>query len=130
MAMTELLCGFRVAANSTTVAPCRHREPEADGTVIWRTRPRETRNRALHRSCRSWPQACDAAHFWRPPTEFVADSFGIGMAPLGSSVVELEKVAVERAQEIAQQGYELARHLGFAVESRSEPAAEGRHPLI
>ena len=64
-------------------------------------------------------------HVWRPPAEFVADSFGIGTAQLAPSLVDLEKVALERAQELTQEGYELARHLGFAVQSRSEPEANG-----
>jgi nucleotide-binding universal stress UspA family protein len=64
-------------------------------------------------------------HVWRPPDEFAADSFGIGTPQHGSSVIELEKIALERAEEVTQEGCELARHLGFAVESRSEPDANG-----
>jgi nucleotide-binding universal stress UspA family protein len=59
-------------------------------------------------------------HVWSPPAEFLAEAFSTSAAATGLSIVELERLALERAQEIAQQGYQLARHIGFAVELRLE----------
>ena len=59
-------------------------------------------------------------HVWSPPAEFLADAFSTSAASAGLSIVELERLALERAQELAEQGYEVARHIGFAVELRLE----------
>jgi nucleotide-binding universal stress UspA family protein len=59
-------------------------------------------------------------HVWSPPAEILADAFSTSAAATGPSIVELERWALERAQEIAEQGFELARHIGFAVEVRLE----------
>jgi nucleotide-binding universal stress UspA family protein len=59
-------------------------------------------------------------HVWSPPAEFLADAFSTSAAVTGPSIVELERLALERAQELAEQGYEVARQIGFAVELRLE----------
>jgi nucleotide-binding universal stress UspA family protein len=60
-------------------------------------------------------------HVWDPPAEFLApDAFGGAITPTGPPIVELEEVALERANAIAREGYELARGEGFAVEQRVE----------
>lgn len=61
-------------------------------------------------------------HVWTPPLAVVADAFGAPSSPQGPSLVELERWALERAQQIAAQGHDLARHQGFAVEARVERA--------
>jgi len=56
-------------------------------------------------------------HVWEPPVEFlVPDAF----APANLPIVELEALALERANAIGHEGYELARHAGLAVEERVE----------
>jgi nucleotide-binding universal stress UspA family protein len=60
-------------------------------------------------------------HVWSPPDEFLAAvPFGGDSAPAGSSIVELERLALDRAQAVADEGWGLARGLEFAVESRVE----------
>jgi|SRR5665213_4115223 nucleotide-binding universal stress UspA family protein len=60
-------------------------------------------------------------HVWRPLGEFLApDPGGALSPPPGPSIVELERLALERAEEVAHQGFELARHHGFAAEARAE----------
>jgi nucleotide-binding universal stress UspA family protein len=55
-------------------------------------------------------------HVWNPPAEFLADSFGTTSAPNEPTIAELERFAVERANAIAQDGHELARQRGLAVD--------------
>jgi nucleotide-binding universal stress UspA family protein len=50
----------------------------------------------------------------------LADAFSTSAAVTGPSIVEVERLALERAQELAEQGYEVARQIGFAVELRLE----------
>jgi nucleotide-binding universal stress UspA family protein len=60
-------------------------------------------------------------HVWNPPAEFLApDAFGGAITLTGPSIVELEAVALERANALAHEGYELARGEGLAVEARVE----------
>jgi nucleotide-binding universal stress UspA family protein len=60
-------------------------------------------------------------HVWSPPAEFLAAApFGTASGEGGVSIAELERLSLERAQEIVQEGYELARQLGLAVDARTE----------
>jgi len=62
-------------------------------------------------------------HVWQPPSEFLApDWFGGMSTPVGPPVAQLEALAVERAERVAQDGAELARAAGFTAESRAEPS--------
>jgi nucleotide-binding universal stress UspA family protein len=56
---------------------------------------------------------------WNPPLP-AADSFGVAAAPSGLPLLELEQFALQRAQAVSQEGCELARGLGVAVEARVE----------
>jgi nucleotide-binding universal stress UspA family protein len=56
-------------------------------------------------------------HVWNPPVA-ASDSFGLVEAPDTPSLAELERFSAERAEAVAQQGYELARGLGLEVEKR------------
>jgi nucleotide-binding universal stress UspA family protein len=58
-------------------------------------------------------------HVWNPPFP-AADSFGIDAAPGGVSLADLDQFALERAQTIAKQGYELAHQPDSAMEVRVE----------
>jgi nucleotide-binding universal stress UspA family protein len=58
-------------------------------------------------------------HVWNPPFP-AADSFGIAAAPGGLSLADLDQFALERAQTIAQQGYELAHRPDSTMEVRVE----------
>jgi nucleotide-binding universal stress UspA family protein len=57
-------------------------------------------------------------HVWNPPVAFLADAFSTHGG--GPSVDELEKLALKQARAIAQDGYQLARRLDLAVETRLE----------
>jgi nucleotide-binding universal stress UspA family protein len=60
-------------------------------------------------------------HVWRAPGEFLApDPYGAVSSAPGPPIVELERLALERAEAIAHEGFELARSHGFAVEARAE----------
>ena len=60
-------------------------------------------------------------HVWNPPVEFLAAApFGTASGEGEPSIAELERLSVERAQEVAQEGHELARELGPAVDTRIE----------
>ena len=60
-------------------------------------------------------------HVWDPPAEFLApDAYGGAIAPAGPSIVEIEQVALERANATGREGYDLARREGLAVEERVE----------
>jgi nucleotide-binding universal stress UspA family protein len=60
-------------------------------------------------------------HVWSPPEEFLADSFSTRGSAV-PSLADLEEASREWAERVAQEGYELARHAGFAVETRVERA--------
>jgi nucleotide-binding universal stress UspA family protein len=66
-------------------------------------------------------------HVWSPPFPS-ADSFGLGTMPIEPSFGEIERFAQQRADEIAQQGCELARSAGLSVQARVEvsPASTWR----
>jgi nucleotide-binding universal stress UspA family protein len=60
-------------------------------------------------------------YVWQLPSEFlVPDWYGSIGAPVGPPMAEFERLALERAEAIAQRGLELARSVGFAVEARTE----------
>ncbi len=62
-------------------------------------------------------------HVWNPPVEFLAAApFGTASGEGGPSIAEFERLSLERAQEIAQKGQELARELGLTVDTRTERA--------
>lgn len=61
-------------------------------------------------------------HVWNPPEQLLADSFSTHGG--GPSLAELEASSREWAEHVADQGYQLARHAGFAVETRVERAGE------
>jgi nucleotide-binding universal stress UspA family protein len=54
-------------------------------------------------------------HVWSPPARVLADSFGAKEPAHPISTDELEGRALGRAQEIAEEGEELAREAGFVV---------------
>jgi nucleotide-binding universal stress UspA family protein len=56
-------------------------------------------------------------HVWNPPPEYLADSFG-DPSRSRPSAAELERFALERAEEIAHEGQEAALKLEVAVEVR------------
>jgi nucleotide-binding universal stress UspA family protein len=58
-------------------------------------------------------------HVWNPPVEVLADAFGDPGTP-GPPMEELERLALDRAHAIAQQGHEQASAEGLAVEVRIE----------
>jgi nucleotide-binding universal stress UspA family protein len=59
-------------------------------------------------------------HVWSPPVAFLADSFSDpGIAP-GPPKAELDRLARERAQAIADEGLEFAHSLGIEVDIRLE----------
>jgi nucleotide-binding universal stress UspA family protein len=57
-------------------------------------------------------------HVWNPPTEVLADAFSTRSADSGPSDAALEALALQRAQEVSDQGRELAAGLGLNVEVR------------
>jgi nucleotide-binding universal stress UspA family protein len=59
-------------------------------------------------------------HVWNPPDKYLADAFGIPDAQAGPSIERLERLGLERARAISQEGGELARQLGLKVEVRIE----------
>lgn len=62
-------------------------------------------------------------HVWNPPPEFLAAApFGSTSSSRGPSATELERLSLERAQEIAHEGHELALNHGLTVETRTERA--------
>ena len=56
-------------------------------------------------------------HVWTPPEEFLADSFSTRGTPI-PSLEDLEQASRDWAEHVAKAGFELARHAGFAVETR------------
>jgi nucleotide-binding universal stress UspA family protein len=58
-------------------------------------------------------------HVWNPPVAVLADAFG-DRDLQGPSLAELERFSLERAEEIASQGEELARSHGLMVQRRLE----------
>jgi nucleotide-binding universal stress UspA family protein len=60
-------------------------------------------------------------YVWQLPSEFLApDWYGSIGAPVGPPIAEFERLALERAEAVAQRGLELARTVGFAVDARAE----------
>jgi nucleotide-binding universal stress UspA family protein len=59
-------------------------------------------------------------HVWNPPAAVLADAFSLKTISNEPSTAELERLALERARAISDEGQELARQLGFAVEARLE----------
>jgi nucleotide-binding universal stress UspA family protein len=59
-------------------------------------------------------------HVFNPPDEVLADAFGTRDSASRPSNSELERRALERAHAIVDEGVELARQCGFAVEPRVE----------
>jgi nucleotide-binding universal stress UspA family protein len=70
------------------------------------------------------PKPVTLLHVWSPPFP-AADSFGVAAAASGPSLVELERLALERAHAITQQGCELASGVDLAVEARVERSGPG-----
>ncbi len=61
-------------------------------------------------------------HVWNAPMQMLTpDPFGGVTVPTGPPIVELERMAVDRAQEVSADGLDVARAAGFAVEARTEP---------
>jgi len=58
-------------------------------------------------------------HVWEPPLAILSDSFSTAEVA-NAPTEELDRAALERAQQIAQEGCELARQLGLAVQARIE----------
>jgi nucleotide-binding universal stress UspA family protein len=56
---------------------------------------------------------------WNRPEGVHADAFG-GVSNSQPSTEELERLAVERAEEIADEGRQIARDLGLTLEARVE----------
>lgn len=65
-------------------------------------------------------QPATLLHVWNPPEAVLADSFGLPEDALGPSMDELERVARERAEQIAEGGLNLAREVGLGVDVRLE----------
>jgi nucleotide-binding universal stress UspA family protein len=65
-------------------------------------------------------QACDSADVWNPPAEFLADAFSTTNGDAGPSYADLEALALQRAQQVAEHGREMAAGLGLDVEVRQE----------
>lgn len=59
-------------------------------------------------------------HVWSPPEAVISDAFGVREAFNGPTVADLERRSIERAQEIADEGQELAGELGLNVSTRLE----------
>jgi nucleotide-binding universal stress UspA family protein len=59
-------------------------------------------------------------HVWNPPAEYLADAFSTTTGDAGPSYADLEAFALQRAQEVAEQGREMAAGLGLDVEVRKE----------
>jgi nucleotide-binding universal stress UspA family protein len=63
-------------------------------------------------------------HVWEPPANFLGpDPFGGIETWTGPQVVELEAMALERANRTVEYGVELARDAGFDVDGRLERTA-------
>jgi nucleotide-binding universal stress UspA family protein len=63
-------------------------------------------------------------HLWEPPASFLGpDPFGGIETWTGPQVVELEAMALERANRTVEYGVELARNAGFDVDGRLERTA-------
>jgi nucleotide-binding universal stress UspA family protein len=63
-------------------------------------------------------------HVWDPPINFLGpDPFGGIETWSGPQIVELEAIALERANRTVEYGAELARNAGFTVEGRLERTA-------
>lgn len=60
-------------------------------------------------------------HVWSRPESVITDAFGVRQRFGGPSTAELERLAVERALQIAEEGRQLAQELGLEVELRLEP---------
>ena len=61
-------------------------------------------------------------HVWSPPQQVLPDAFG-DPSRAKPSVVELERFALERAQQIVQDGCVVADELGLPVTPRVEQSA-------
>jgi nucleotide-binding universal stress UspA family protein len=60
-------------------------------------------------------------HVWEPPANYLGpDPFGGIETWSGPQIVELEAMALERANRTVEYGVELARDAGFSVEGRLE----------
>jgi nucleotide-binding universal stress UspA family protein len=57
-------------------------------------------------------------HVWSPPEAFVADAFGVREEAGGPTTKKLERLALERAQQIADEGRALAGSVGLEVEEK------------
>lgn len=57
-------------------------------------------------------------HVWSPPDAFVADAFSVREAAGGPTTEELERLAVARAQQIADEGRTLAGEIGLEVDAK------------
>ena len=61
-------------------------------------------------------------HVWQPPKEFMQpDWFGGFTAPAGPPIAQLERLALDRAEQVTHEGVELARSAGFSAGARTEP---------
>lgn len=59
-------------------------------------------------------------HVWNPPVAFLADSFSDPGIAADPPKAELDRLARERAQAVADEGLELAQALGMNVDIRLE----------
>lgn len=59
-------------------------------------------------------------HVWTPPLSVVADAFAVASSSSGPTLAELERVALEWAEAVGDEGGEAARRLGFVVDVRVE----------
>jgi nucleotide-binding universal stress UspA family protein len=59
-------------------------------------------------------------HVWNPPAEMLADSFSDSAEVVGPSIPELERRALDWAQNVAQEGEGLAREEGLTPIARVE----------
>jgi nucleotide-binding universal stress UspA family protein len=59
-------------------------------------------------------------HVWNPPAEFLADAFSTTNGDAGPSYADLEALVLQRAQQVAEHGREMAAGLGLDVEVRQE----------
>jgi nucleotide-binding universal stress UspA family protein len=62
-------------------------------------------------------------HVWNPPMQMLTpDPFGGVTVPTGPPIIELERMAVDRAADVTADGGEVARTAGFTnPQERSEP---------
>ncbi len=70
-------------------------------------------------------------HVWEPPADLLGpDPFGGIETWSGPQLVELEAMALERANRTVEYGVELARGVGFTVEGRLERSSAARWRTI